>query len=111
RLGEVEQLVAIAEAARAASHTRDEIDRQLAELAARAAGDARQRTTLGDAHRLASALRVEQARVVEELRRAAGYAHARAELVEGEPCPLCGAAEHPWRDRGALDEVIASAAG
>ena len=111
RLGEVDQLVAIAAAARVAIHTRDEIDRQLAELAAAAAGDARQRTTLGEAQRLASALRAEQARVVEELRRAAGYAHARAELVEGEPCPLCGAAEHPWRDRGALDEVIASAAG
>jgi len=111
RLGEVEQLAAIAAGARGAIHTRDELDRQLGELAAARAGDARQRTTLGDAQRLASALRAEQARVVEELRRAAGYAHARAELVEGEPCPLCGAAEHPWRDRGALDEVIASAAG
>ena len=111
RLGEVEQLVAIAAGARAAAAARDEIDRQLAEIAAAAAGDAAQRTRLGEAHRLASALRAEQARVVEELRRAAGYAHARAELVEGEPCPLCGATEHPWRDRGALDDVIASAEG
>ena len=27
----------------------------------------------------------------------------------GEPCPLCGATEHPWRDRGAFDTLIADA--
>jgi exonuclease SbcC len=111
RLGEVERLVAIAQAARAAIEARDERGRQLAELTAAIAEDAARQQALADAHRVAHALRAEQARVVEELRRAAGYAHARAELVAGEPCPLCGAAEHPWRDRGALDDVIARAEG
>jgi DNA repair protein SbcC/Rad50 len=37
---------------------------------------------------------------------AANLAHARAHLVEGDPCPLCGALEHPWAGRGAFDELI-----
>jgi exonuclease SbcC len=57
----------------------------------------------------AHALRAERARVLEELRRAAGYEHARAELVAGEECPLCGSTEHPWRDRGAFDGMIRGA--
>lgn len=37
---------------------------------------------------------------------AASLGHTRASLVEGEPCPLCGALEHPWAGGGAFDEVI-----
>jgi DNA repair protein SbcC/Rad50 len=110
QLGEVERLAVIAAAAGAAAGAAAEVDRQLAELAAAAADDAGQRARLGDDQRRAQAVRAEQAQVVDDLRRAAGYEHARAELVRGEPCPLCGATEHPWRDRGALDGVIAAAA-
>jgi exonuclease SbcC len=110
RLGEVERLVAIAQAARAAIAARDDVDRQLAALAAAAEVDVRQAAALRVAQSVAQSVRTEQLRVVEELRRAAGYQHARAELTRGQPCPLCGATEHPWRDRGALDGVIAGAA-
>jgi DNA repair protein SbcC/Rad50 len=109
-LGEVERLAVIAAEAREAARAKAEVDRQLAELAAAADDDAGQRARLGEAQRRAQAVRAEQAQVVDDLRRAAGYEHARAELVAGEPCPLCGATEHPWRDRGALDGVIAAAA-
>ncbi|HEU0034118.1 MAG TPA: AAA family ATPase [Kofleriaceae bacterium] len=109
RLYDVERLVAIAAAARQAVKVRGEIERQLAELDDAAAADARQRAAVSARRETAATLRSERARVVDELRRAAGYEHARAELREGEACPLCGATEHPWRDRGALDEVIAGA--
>jgi len=110
RLGEVERLAAVAAGARAAAATGAQIDEELGRLAAATAADAARAAALGEAQRARQLLRAEQARGVEELRRAAGYEHARAELASGEPCPLCGATEHPWRDRGALDDVIAAAA-
>ena len=33
-------------------------------------------------------------------------AHHRSQLVDGEACPLCGAIEHPWAGRGAVDQLI-----
>jgi DNA repair protein SbcC/Rad50 len=108
-LKDVEALLAIAAAARQAVSVRDEIDRRLAELVADERTDGEQRALIDAAIAIDTALRAERAAILTQLRQAAGFEHARAELVTGEPCPLCGATEHPWRDRGAFDDVIAAA--
>lgn len=65
-----------------------------------------------DLARLEEALRLDAAALAEaeaalaRLTAAASLAHARAHLVPGDPCPLCGAVEHPWAGRGAFDELI-----
>ena len=109
RQTDAERLVAIAAGAREAGKARTELDRQLAELAEAATADAAQHDELELARATALAVRAERARVALELRRAAGYDHARTELRGGEECPLCGATEHPWANRGAFDDVIAAA--
>lgn len=108
-VAELEKLVAIAAEARAAATARSEIERHLADLAAVAAEEAAQRTTIEVDRDRAITLRTERSRMLDELRKAAGYTHARTELVDGDPCPLCGALEHPWKDRGAFDALIGSA--
>ena len=108
---EVERLVAIAAAARQAVTARDELSRQLAELDDATRADRRQRLDLDGAHATDLIRRDERARTLDDLRRAAGFEHARAELRAGEPCPLCGATEHPWHGRGAFDDAIREAEG
>ncbi|MBA3454071.1 MAG: hypothetical protein H0T42_13335, partial [Deltaproteobacteria bacterium] len=109
RLTEIDRLVALAAGARQAAIARDEIDRRVAELTADAIVDRDQRAITETARIAALTVRTERTRMLDELRKAAGFEHARTELVDGEPCPLCGAADHPWRDRGAFDDVIAAA--
>jgi exonuclease SbcC len=109
RLAELERLVATAATARDAARARGAIDEQLGEVENAAAGIGERRVAVVTELDGARVLRAERERALAELRRAAGYDHARAELVAGEPCPLCGATEHPLRDRGAIDALVASA--
>jgi exonuclease SbcC len=108
-VAEIERLAAVASQARAVAIAGADLDGQLVRLAAAATSDTDERQSAELARATAAAVRQERAQIVEELRRAAGYQHARAELASGQPCPLCGATEHPWADRGALDTLVADA--
>ncbi|MBP9208377.1 MAG: AAA family ATPase [Kofleriaceae bacterium] len=49
----------------------------------------------------------EVARQLRQLEAALDLSHRRGELVDGEPCPLCGAGEHPWAGGGGVvDELL-----
>jgi exonuclease SbcC len=106
---DAEKLVTIASEAKGAATARETLAFQLAELDTARDVDGELQAIVELERELASAARDDRERALTELRRVAGYAHARAELVDGEPCPLCGAPEHPWKDRGAIDVLIAGA--
>lgn len=56
----------------------------------------------------ATTLRALEARA-RDRERALGYAEARRHLEDGQPCPLCGSAEHPWAEAvpdESADEVL-----
>ncbi|MCM2318565.1 MAG: AAA family ATPase, partial [Pseudomonas sp.] len=44
----------------------------------------------------------------QRLARSASVETLRAQLREGEPCPVCGSAEHPWHQPDALLQALAS---
>jgi exonuclease SbcC len=109
RVTDAARLLALVASAQATHAKHATIEARVAELAVTAARDAESVGAAEAARDQATLLRTERARQVEQLREIAGYAHARTELRDGEPCPLCGAEEHPWRERGAMDRAIAAA--
>jgi DNA repair protein SbcC/Rad50 len=109
RCGEVERLITISGGARTAANILIELESRFRDLETEAAADRERRAQTEKERDEAALLRDERSRVVAELRKAAGYQHARTELVADEPCPLCGAIEHPWKHKGAFDALIADA--
>lgn len=109
RVTDAARLLALVASAQATQVRHAAIETRVAELAGTEARDAESLRAAEAARARATLLRTERTRQVEQLREIAGYAHARTELREGEPCPLCGAEEHPWRERGAMDQAIAAA--
>lgn len=79
----------------------EEAERQV--LGGRRAGEAAR----AQVETLAPAL-AEAERALEAMRTARDLAGHRAALVEGEPCPLCGALEHPWADEGSAIGALES---
>lgn len=81
---------------------RDACAAALARLAQEEAGRAAQVAQL-------EAGRVEAEAALDRLRLAAELGAHRGELVAGQPCPLCGACEHPWAGReAAVDALLAA---
>ncbi len=105
-LEHVSALAAIAASARSAAAAQATLVAQLRDLEQRAATWQQLRTTCVCERDVAVALRNERLRALGELRKVASYAHARTELVDNEPCPLCGSSDHPWANRGAVDHLI-----
>jgi exonuclease SbcC len=105
-LEHVSALAAIAASARSAAAAQAALAAQLRNLEQRAATWQQLRTTSVCERDVAVALRDERLRALGELRKVASHAHARTELVDNEPCPLCGSADHPWANRGAVDHLI-----
>ncbi|MEC8423499.1 MAG: SbcC/MukB-like Walker B domain-containing protein, partial [Myxococcota bacterium] len=65
-------------------------------IACRAATSATEEAARELAHAEAALVTAEA--VLEPLQRIIGLSSERAQLVEGEACPLCGSAEHPFRE-------------
>lgn len=106
RARQVEALIAIAVDAGARAATGALLAAEAGEadgVAARAVADGDQARAAGQRAAIELA---EARRTLERLQLAASLDHARAALRPGEPCALCGATEHPWAGRAALDDVV-----
>lgn len=71
-----------------------------------AAAEARQ--VAGQRSTLEAALK-EAKRALDRAQAVQGLTSHRASLREGEPCPLCGAKEHPYRAEAALEALVVEA--
>lgn len=109
RWEDISQLSAIVAAAQRAAAEHAELVSRQSELERAGARDRQRRAEILRDRDIAIAVRDERTRAVSELRKVAGYAHARTELVRHEPCPLCGSADHPWANRGAVDALLEEA--
>ncbi len=96
------------EAARAEQEAAEEADKARAEQAS-ATAEAEAAKVRRIEHE--AALKEAQ-RALDGARAAQGFSEHRAELREGEPCPLCGATEHPYgRAEAALEGLVVEARG
>jgi exonuclease SbcC len=98
----------LAQAAAASAQACAQVE-QAAQRAAEAAGQVEragaERAAAEAARGLVEARLTEARAALTQLRAARSLDAHRAALVDGEPCPLCGALEHPW-GRGLPDEVV-----
>ncbi|MEG0172705.1 MAG: AAA family ATPase [Aeromonas sp.] len=106
QLARVQQLLDLAQNGRNHSEQQQRLQQEIASLEQQLA---RLTTLKGEREpalaRLATQ-RDEARRALEQARAVAGFEQHRHELQEGEPCPLCGSAEHPYRQHQPLVEGI-----
>ncbi|MGY3901311.1 AAA family ATPase [Aeromonas lusitana] len=106
QLARVQQLLDLAQNGRNHSEQQQRLQQEIASLEQQLA---RLTTLHGEREpaltRLATQ-RDEARRALEQARAVAGFEQHRHELQDGEPCPLCGSAEHPYRQHQPLVEGI-----
>ena len=91
--------------AAAAAEERAVADRDRSRVEVSSLGRRRRRCSRDQTRRVELAREAEAA--LDRLRLAADLSAHRAALVDGEPCPLCGAEEHPWAQGSPVDAALA----